>query len=613
MVRSDYLSVAIAGASIFSMGGVIFGIASLYPILYYERALEDSCGTPVGLDEAGNSCSVHSRESCCDAQQLQFTSVTSAALFAADGAMLAYGELGDRLGPRACFGTGASLAWLGLVLLAAAAHTGADALWYMSLLCIGVSGPGVFMGCLFLGEKYPRLRAVISSVGAAMWDGSALVFQLFGLTYFATVPSGAALAADDPAAMPSISLTAISLFWSTWCLLIGAATFKALPTREYLEQLRAAEGQSAEPLQQAEDFEIKSATTPTVAGDDAAPGTAPPASFLSHFNRTDTRLLLCFMGLFNLKSSFYIATFATQMNGMFFSPTADSLAQTFNIAFPIGGFCTSAIASVLLDRLGEREDLYMTLVVLLAIMFGIYNLMPYASSQFASALLFGPTRTLQWACYFHFLSLPKRYPPQYVGRLLGYGNLIIALVGDVPLTLLNSFVVYTEEMGSQSARFLFVHFVLQLALIGCLVFPWYLHKQFSARGTAHLNAAREDVDGPSSEYFERRSKRSDSDDRYADDAAETFPRTRSSAADDDDDESGGGSSRGVELVGVAPQQQTVPDGDDASAAAASPPPAPTAAPALPKLSAPPGDFTDRPVSPVAPPPSRPSAVNLDMD
>ena len=91
--------------------------------------------------------------------------------------MLAYGELGDRLGPRACFGVGASLAWLGLLLLALGARTGSDALWLSALLCIGVSGPGVFMGCLFMGEKHPNLRAVISAVGAAMWDGSALVFK----------------------------------------------------------------------------------------------------------------------------------------------------------------------------------------------------------------------------------------------------------------------------------------------------------------------------------------------------------------------------------------------------------------------------------------------------
>ena len=72
--------------------------------------------------------------------------------------------------------------------------------------------------------------------------------------------------------------------------------------------------------------------------------------------------MLLFMGLFNLKSSFYIATFAEQMKCMIFAPTAALLAATFNFAFPVGGFCTSAIASIVLDRLGEREDLYLTLV-----------------------------------------------------------------------------------------------------------------------------------------------------------------------------------------------------------------------------------------------------------
>ena len=503
-MRADYLSVALAAASIWSMGGIIFGIASLYPVLYYERALEGSaCGVPIGLTDDGMACNVHRRERCCDAQELQFTSLTSMALFAADGAMLVYGELGDRFGPRACFGTGYCLAVLGLLLLASAASSSIDYLWYMAFLCIGVSGPGVFMGCLFLGERYPQLRAVISAVGAAMWDGSALVFQLFAATYFSTVPSGSPLSVTDPAGLPAVGLSGIATAWAVWCLVIGLATFRMLPSRALLEHLRQTEGQSAEPLSAAQEDALTSPKSTTgclssqdglgtaassVGAADGGSRASAPASFLSYFCRSDTRLLLAFMGVFNLKSSFYIATFATQMSGMFFPPTASMLATTFNIAFPVGGFCTSAIASVLLDRLGEREDLYMTLVLLLAIMFGIYNLLPYAASQFASALLFGPTRTLQWACYFHFLSLPKRYPPQYVGRLLGYGNLVVALVGDVPLSFLNWFVLYTEELGSSSARYLLVHFGLQLALIACLALPWHLHKTMHTHAGASLRA-----------------------------------------------------------------------------------------------------------------------------
>ena len=92
-------------------------------------------------------------------------------------------------------------------------------------------------------------------------------------------------------------------------------------------------------------------------------------------------------------------------------------------------------------------------------------------------MLFGPCRTLQWACYFHFLSLPRRYPPQFVGRLLGYGNLVVALVDDVPISALNALVLFAESLGSTEARYRLVHGGLQLGIIACLALPWYLHKQ----------------------------------------------------------------------------------------------------------------------------------------
>ena len=283
----------------------------------------------------------------------------------------------------------------------------------------------------------------------------------------------------------------------------------------------------------------------------------PPPSFLACYCRADTRLLLCFMALFNLKSSFYIATFASQSAAMFYPPTAESLADTFNFAFPVGGFCTSVVASILLEKLGDREDLYMTLVVLLAIIFGIYNLLPYAASQFASALLFGPTRTLQWACYFHFLSLPKRYPPQYVGRLLGYGNLAIALIGDVPLSFLNAFVLYSEELASPAARYLIVHFALQIGLIGCLALPWYLHRQRIAAsvptalgGSASYASAMDDDFSPAAVHVSSTlSSSSGGGGGGGSSGKRSATRTASDDAADDDDDAEGG--RGVELSSIS--------------------------------------------------------------
>ena len=56
---------------------------------------------------------------------------------------------------------------------------------------------------------------------------------------------------------------------------------------------------------------------------------------------------------------------------------------------------------------------------------------PTWGTQLAGALVFGPARCLQWACYFQFLGDEVRYPPAVTGRVLGYNNLAIAIVGDV--------------------------------------------------------------------------------------------------------------------------------------------------------------------------------------
>ena len=194
-----------------------------------------------------------------------------------------------------------------------------------------------------------------------MWDGSALVFQLFSLAYFSTVPDGAAArAVGHPQAMPTLGLGTIAVVWSIWCLFIGTVTFFALPSKALLDTIRAAEGSPAEPLTQDEDVRLSggdgdgdgsgdvggdsehvggdsrltngdtklkaeasaAAAAAAAAGGNPSSATGSTASastsrgsFLDHFCRTDTRLLLLFMSLFNLKSSFYIGTRLTAGGG----------------------------------------------------------------------------------------------------------------------------------------------------------------------------------------------------------------------------------------------------------------------------------------------------------
>ena len=139
----------------------------------------------------------------------------------------------------------------------------------------------------------------------------------------------------------------------------------------------------------------------------------------------------------------------------------------------------------------------MAVVLALALLFSTATLLPYAWAQYAGALLFGPTRTVQWACYFHFLSLPKRYSPHYVGRLLGYGNLVLALLGDGPPYLLNAYVA-DGGYATPTDRYFIVHFGLQLLLLACLVLPAYLASEMGkAPGPVSVEMA--DVTVPNDE------------------------------------------------------------------------------------------------------------------
>jgi hypothetical protein len=129
----QYLSVAMAGLSVVTMGGLCFGFDScasdaacasrsralaavrpakaaadlshcppaasslppfrrLYPLLYSSGAFSGSC-----CDAERDTCSARpaslQREKCCSAQESNYVALASASLFAADGVFVLYGEV----------------------------------------------------------------------------------------------------------------------------------------------------------------------------------------------------------------------------------------------------------------------------------------------------------------------------------------------------------------------------------------------------------------------------------------------------------------------------------------------------------------------------------------
>ena len=222
-----------------------------------------------------------SAEKCCDEQKLEYTLMSSVALFASDGAVVVYGEVADRLGPRTSLAIGSFCVCLGLLLMSINSIVVSDGLWYGSFFVLGLGGPGVFLGAFALQEKHAALRAVMTALAASFWDASAIVFFFFNALYFAS---------DPP---PPLSL--IALVWLGICVVLAILTWSFLPTFGQIEQIRRAAS-----YETAEDAKVERAlqTGGLVSGEGGGRGSG---SFASEFFRTDTMLMLGFMSLYNLK------------------------------------------------------------------------------------------------------------------------------------------------------------------------------------------------------------------------------------------------------------------------------------------------------------------------
>ena len=718
----QYFSIGAAALSVFLMGGDVFGFASLYPVLYNEGVFADMCAS----DDEGE-CEP-SRSSCCPAQQLRYTLLSSVAFFASDGVMVLYGELMDRCGPRFTFGCGITFAWMGLALLGVGALLPSiDALWYLGFGALGVAGPGVFMGCLVLGEVWPPLEPVVTSLAASMWDTSSVVFFLWQLLYFGAgwqlrhvawaflglcvfvggatctllpsweqvrrlrdlstpltsfgelpptpsyLPSRSATPAQSRRSTPHSSLSTTPLRLPSLSVAPGGFGEAAQPSAPQPSRCPSSSFESLpQPTARFPSAPLAATTTatgtapprlPTVVGSPpypsalpSPPATQPPPSppqpqpppspalqaapqpavtgsgdppppsqqpqlqqqpcfaaaaplppvpasrsghapshaslaslssggqsssgeidypllghaaglrasrssadrsggsadrsggggasiFATHpplledfataepwlglgpgldgktpsfygcgvgvggggfgaagggggaatlydsetslvelFWRSDTLLLLLFMSVYNLRSAFYIATLSDQMTALFDDGAEAARVQaTFDVAFPVGGLLTSIAATAMLQRWGKHEERYMLVVLTAANVFGLANLLPYYEAQLVAACLFGCARTLQWACYFHLLARPTRYPPAILGRMMGYGNLVIAIVGDGLPYALNSYIAAAKHPGaawpaSAQGRYVLLNGAMQLVTLGCLALPLVLRR-----------------------------------------------------------------------------------------------------------------------------------------
>jgi MFS family permease len=480
------LATLLTGLCVFSSSGLIFGFSSILPILYREEVFARSCDHH-GYGSGNCSTISATGNKCCDAQLAAFTAMSTVGFFMADASMIFYGELLDRAGPRPCFFVGSSLVLVGLGLLALSPTAWRvvypDFMWVTAFALMGLGGPGCFLATLSFSERWRGIEPVISATAAAAFDSSSLVFFLFNTLYFdAGVP-----------------FYAICTGWMILIALAAGAMLLLLPTRSELTRLRA-------DASLAEDVAAVPADAPTSSLSEPLAASVPVAEMDEHalpaagaadrstsvwqlFARSDTLLLVYFMVTSNVKAVFFIVSLSDVTRTYLPEHAAQQIDTTFNVAFPVGGLASAFVAMLLLRATSQRAHLYMGVAVGLAVAFSAASLLENETSQLIAALLFGPCRTLQWACYFHFLTSSGRYPAENVGRLIGYAGLAIALFSDGTPNLLSAFVRDSSWPDTARGRYELVAYALMVPIGLSVVFPislWCSQRRPEPHAAEHI-------------------------------------------------------------------------------------------------------------------------------
>ena len=165
-IRQDELLLVFALAtSMILLSGPIFGFSAIKDLLIEQsHAFEASCVAAC----TSESCTGKEIRHCQDGK---LDTLAFLSFWAADASMVFFGELNDRFGPASAFSVGWVTTIVGFGMMGANAHESsipADWAWYAACLCIGVGGPGIFMGCFAVMEKNHRIAKLLSGILAGM-------------------------------------------------------------------------------------------------------------------------------------------------------------------------------------------------------------------------------------------------------------------------------------------------------------------------------------------------------------------------------------------------------------------------------------------------------------
>lgn len=160
--------------------GIVFGFASLKPVLIAEGVYRDLC--PVNIPEDGEDPS----EVPCTEQDLRLNFFFIAASITTNVSSLFAGAALDRLGRRSCYVASALFIAIGCLLMGYAFRIPEFDGYLVGNIFLGLGGTFLFVPSFQLANAFPKHSGLVVAVITGAFDASAAVFLFYRLAWEAT-------------------------------------------------------------------------------------------------------------------------------------------------------------------------------------------------------------------------------------------------------------------------------------------------------------------------------------------------------------------------------------------------------------------------------------------
>ena len=388
--------------------GIVFGFASIKPILVAEEVYHDYCRPLLG-----SWASYYNPHQVCPDQEIRLNLLFIVASVTTNASSLLAGYVLDRFGRRICATLAASFLAVGALSFASGTRRNGLDGYLLGNVFLSLGGTFLFLPSFQLSNAFPKQSGIIVAMVTCAFDASSAVFFLYSLVWAAT--GGRA---------------SLSKFFSSYLCVPAAillAEWTVMPKNRYhtMLELEGKIAKAQDPLRDVhasdEDisndetlFRIRSnrathrkdkikkierltgeiderqerALQRTIQQDgDTAWGVLHGQSVRQQMKTPWFILLLLVTAFQMLRMNFFIATITSQYQYMLESEEdAATVTRFFNAALPIGGVAATPFIALVLNK-QDTASVIMLLAAYIA-MFSVLNCLAYTWAGIASVLTF---------------------------------------------------------------------------------------------------------------------------------------------------------------------------------------------------------------------------------